>query len=49
MVRDDPHGDADPRYECMACGHRETDADVQPLVCGECGGSLRNIGVPRDQ
>lgn len=49
MVRDDPHGAADPRYECMDCGHRETEADVQRLVCNKCEGPLRNIGVPREQ
>lgn len=35
------------RYECPGCGAR-TRAD-QPLgSCPDCGGSVRNIAVPRE-
>lgn len=48
MMRPDPHGDADPRYECTDCGRRLSDGERETLICPDCEGPLRNIGAARD-
>jgi len=37
--------DAEPMYECLDCGARETDPDGR--LCS-CGGYLQNLGVGRE-
>lgn len=44
----DPAPQGDPYYECIDCGRRVR-GDVTSRLCSECGGYLRNIGVPRQQ
>lgn len=34
-------------YECHDCPHRVS-ASGFPVSCPECGGAMRNIGVPRE-
>lgn len=33
-------------YECFDCGTRSASPDGS--TCDNCGGNLRNLGVPRD-
>ncbi|MFB6172929.1 MAG: rubrerythrin-like domain-containing protein [Haloarculaceae archaeon] len=42
-VESDP--DADATYECFECGNVVVD-DSPPGECEECGGDLRNRGMP---
>jgi CBS domain-containing protein len=39
--------DGPDRYECVRCGRRQT-AGTRPETCPDCGGPVRNIGVPRE-
>jgi len=34
------------QYECIECGNRTTPSADR--VCGECGGSLRDLSLSRD-
>jgi rRNA maturation endonuclease Nob1 len=43
----DPYTPDESHYECTNCGARlQTDGNVE--TCGQCGGSVRNIAVPRE-
>lgn len=43
----DPHPGNRDHYECLACGGR-TVSEERVTTCSECGGELRNIGLPRE-
>lgn len=47
MVRTDSYQPSTGTYECSDCLHREQATDF-PGSCPECGGTLRNIAVPRE-
>ncbi len=48
MTMPDPYSPGDEQlFECRDCEARLR-ADGQPGKCPECGGVLRNIGVPRN-
>jgi rRNA maturation endonuclease Nob1 len=43
-LQPDP-ADESPLFECLDCQKRVEDPEGR--LCGECGGYLQNIGVPR--
>ena len=42
----DPYTPGEPLYECLECGVRSAGPTDGP--CGDCGGTVRNIAVPRE-
>jgi len=42
----DPYTPDEPLYECMDCGGRHSGGIGGS--CGDCGGTLKNIAVPRE-
>jgi rRNA maturation endonuclease Nob1 len=42
----DPYTPGEPLYECMDCGNRS--AGGTGGTCEDCGGTLKNIAVPRE-
>lgn len=47
MPKKDPHARDKPTYECVDCGKRLEDEDIDGRLCPDCGGYLQNIGVTR--
>jgi Zn finger protein HypA/HybF involved in hydrogenase expression len=49
MSQHDPYsaGGDSKQYECLNCLHRVSAAESKSS-CPECGGTLRNVGVPRE-
>jgi hypothetical protein len=47
MVRTDSYEPGGATYECNDCLNRQQ-TDKFPGECPECGGTLRNIAVPRE-
>ena len=45
---DSDRGGSVNTYECEECGNR-TEAKRSPGDCPGCGGSFRNISIPREQ
>jgi hypothetical protein len=42
----DPYKPEEPLYECLDCGDRSAGGVRGP--CEGCGGTLKNIAVPRE-
>jgi rRNA maturation endonuclease Nob1 len=42
----DPYTPEEPLYECLDCSSRS--AGENGGACGDCGGTLKNIAVPRE-
>jgi rubrerythrin len=48
MSERDPYDPEPPyTYECLECGNR-IEADSRPESCPNCGGTMRDISVPRE-
>lgn len=45
-MRPNDNQDGAELYECFDCGARLESAGG--ATCADCGGALRNLGVPRD-
>jgi Zn finger protein HypA/HybF involved in hydrogenase expression len=43
----DPYDPEVSLYECYDCGHHKK-STVHLAICSECGGSMKNIAVPRE-
>jgi hypothetical protein len=48
MVKNDPAPSQESIYECLDCGERVAEDDLEGRLC-TCGGYLQNLSVPRPQ
>jgi len=46
MVRTDPAPEQESLYECIDCGKRVEEGDLDGRLCA-CGGYLQDISLPR--